>query len=203
MGASRVWSNRLGRRLRGPRQWVRNVDDIVDHADHVALIREGVQGGGSTWADLGSGEGAFTLALADLLGPGGSIYTVDRDRGALDVQQGRLDRRFPDVAVTSLAADFTDRIALPPLDGIVMANSLHFVHDKAPVLELARGYLRPGGRFILVEYAADRGNAWVPYPLSFATWARLSAAVGFRSTRQLATVPSRFLDAIYSAVSLR
>ena len=173
----------------------------MDHADHVRLIRDGVEGGGTAWADLGSGEGAFTLALADLLGPSGTIHTVDRDRSALAVQQQRLAARFPDVAVTPIVADFSKPIDLPPLDGIVMANSLHFVRDKAPVLELVRGYLRPGGRLVLVEYASDRGNQWVPWPLTFPTWSKVAADAGFRDTRQLATVPSRFLDSIYSAVS--
>ena len=84
-----------------------------------------------------------------------------------------------------------------------MANSLHFVRDKAPVLELARGYLRPGGRLVLVEYDADRGNPWVPYPVSARSWPALAAAAGFEGTHDLARVPSRFLGAIYSAVSLR
>jgi ubiquinone/menaquinone biosynthesis C-methylase UbiE len=174
----------------------------VDHADHVRLIRNGVSGGGTNWADLGSGEGAFTLAVADLLGPSGSIHTVDRDPGALEVQLPRLRDAFPDVTVTPIVADFTMPIELPPLDGIVMANSLHFVRDKAPVLELVRGYLRPGGRLVLVEYGADRGNPYVPFPLSFATWSALAAAAGFRDTRQLASVPSRFLGSIYSALSI-
>ena len=175
----------------------------MNHADHVRLIREGVAGGGLTWADLGSGEGAFTLALADLLGPGGAIHTVDRDRGAIEVQLERLLAAFPAVAVTPIVADFTTRLDLPLLDGIVMANSLHFVQDKAPVLELVRGYLRPGGRLVLVEYGADRGNPYVPYPVSFTTWSRVAAAAGFRDTRQLASVPSRFLGSIYSALSVR
>lgn len=175
----------------------------MDHADHVRLIRDGVEGGGTAWADFGSGEGAFTLALADVLGPGGTICTVDRDRGALDVQLERLAARFPDMAVTPIVADFTLPIDLPPLDGIVMANSLHFVRDKAPVLELVRGYLRPGGRLVLVEYAADRGNQWVPWPLTYNTWASVAAEAGFRDTRRLGTVPSRFLGSIYSAVSMR
>jgi len=65
----------------------------VDHDDHVALIRGGV-GGGTTWADLGSGSGAFTLALADLLGPGATIYSVDRDQAALAKQSSALRDRF-------------------------------------------------------------------------------------------------------------
>jgi SAM-dependent methyltransferase len=175
----------------------------MDHDDHVRLLRAGVEGAGGAWADLGSGEGAFTLALADLLGPAGTIQTVDRDRRAMEVQLGRLRAAFPAVTVNPIVADFTAPIELPALDGIVMANSLHFVRDKAPVLELVRGYLRPGGRLVLVEYGADHGNPYVPWPLSFATWTTVAAAAGFRDTRQLATVPSRFLGSIYSALSLR
>lgn len=175
----------------------------MDHDDHVRLIRDGVEPGARTWADLGSGQGAFTLALADLLGPTGSIYTVDRDARALQVQLQAMGRSFPSVTITPLIADFTQRLELPPLDGIVMANSLHFERDKLAVLRHVGGYLRPGGRFVLVEYDADHGNTWVPFPLSFRTWEALATEAGFRDTRRLASVPSRFLGSIYSAVSLR
>ena len=175
----------------------------MDHADHVRLIREGVEGGGTAWADLGSGEGAFTLALADILGAAGSIITVDRDGRALQVQLRRFAEAFPRTSVTPLVADFTRPLGLPPLDGIVMANSLHFVRDKPAVLRQVRDALRPAGRLVLVEYEADHGNPWVPYPLTFRSWATLAAAAGFRDTRQLGSVPSRFLGSIYSALSLR
>jgi ubiquinone/menaquinone biosynthesis C-methylase UbiE len=175
----------------------------MDHHDHVGLLREGVLGGGKAWADLGSGEGAFTLALADLLGPTGSIHTVDRDGRALQVQVRALRDAFPNVSVTELVADFTMPLALPPLDGIVMANSLHFERDKLAVLHLVRGYLRAAGRLILVEYDTDHGNPWVPFPLSFRSWATLAAEAGFRETQRLASVPSRLLGSIYSALSFR
>lgn len=54
---------------------------------------------------------------------------------------------------------------------------------------------------ILVEYDIDRGNRWVPHPLSYPTWAALARAAGFDRTRFLTAVPSRFLGAIYAAVS--
>jgi len=175
----------------------------MDHADHVRLIAEGVAGGGTTWADLGSGIGAFTFALADLLGPTGTIWSVDRGASALREQARALGARFPGPALRQLVADFTRALDLPPVDGVVMANSLHFVRDKLPVLRLVRGYLRDGGRLVLVEYDADRGNPWVPFPLSFATWRDLAIAAGFVNTHRLHAVPSRFLGSIYSAMSLR
>ena len=175
----------------------------MDHRDHVRLIREGVEGTGTQWADLGSGEGAFTLALADLLGPTGVIHTVDRDGGSLQVQLRALGATFPSVGVIPHIADFTQPLELPRLDGIVMANSLHFERDKIPVLKLVARYLRPGGRLVLVEYDTDHGNRWVPYPISFGSWAPLAAQAGLHDTRRLASVPSRFLGSIYSALSLR
>jgi SAM-dependent methyltransferase len=174
----------------------------MEHRDHVELIREGVEGAGRTWADLGSGRGAFTLALADLLGPGATIHSVDRDGRALREQATALGARFPEVALHQRVADFTGPLELPELDGVVMANSLHFVRDKLPVVRRITGHLRPGGRFVLVEYDADRGNPWVPHPLSFRSWAALAAEAGLRDTRRIASVPSRFLGSIYAAVGL-
>ena len=173
----------------------------MNHDDHVRLIREGVLGGGNAWADLGSGSGAFTLALADLLGAGSHIYSVDRDARALREQQAALQARFPAVTLEQRVADFSRPLDLPPLDGVVMANSLHFQRRKEPVLALVRGMLKPGGRLVLVEYNADKGNLWVPHPLSYPTWETLALANGFVGTRLLATVPSRFLREIYSALS--
>src|SRR5690554_4106120 len=41
----------------------------MNHQDHVNLLRPGVPATGGVWADFGAGTGAFTLALAELLGP--------------------------------------------------------------------------------------------------------------------------------------
>ena len=172
----------------------------MDHADHVRLLRDGVTRGG-TWADLGAGTGAFTLALAELVGPGGEVIAVDRDRGALRELERAVRPRG--ATMRTMGADFTKPIDLGSLDGVVMANSLHFIRDKAPVLALVHRMLKPSGRLLLVEYDADSGNAWVPHPMSFETWRALADANGFRGTRQLATVPSRFLRRIYAAMSVR
>jgi SAM-dependent methyltransferase len=102
-----------------------------------------------------------------------------------------------------MAAHFTRPLDLPSLNGVVMANSLHYVRDKEPVLRAVLNYLRPGGRLILVEYNADRGNPRVPHILSCCTWEALARRAGFIATNLLATVPSRFLGELFSAVSVR
>ena len=164
----------------------------MNHADHVALIEGGVGERGGRWADLGAGEGAFTLALAEVLGPGGHIVAVDKDRHALRALEGRVETRV---------ADFTRPLNLTELDGVVMANSLHYVRDKQPVLESIRKMLRPKGRLIIVEYGTDRGNMWVPHPFTYERWETIAAGAGFRNTRLLSTVPSRWLGTMYSAVT--
>lgn len=176
----------------------------MDHADHVALLRPSVEPGG-TWADIGAGDGAFTLALADLLGPGGRIIAVDRDGRALRDNERAIRARFPAIDFSTMTADLTGPLDLPVLDGLVAANSLHYVprdRQVAVIRDLA-AHVRPGGRFVVVEYDADRGNPWVPHPFSYPSWERLAEAAGLVETRRIGRVPSRFLGAIYSAASHR
>ena len=65
----------------------------------------------------------------------------------------------------------------------------------------ARGALRPGGRLVVVEYDADRGNPWVPHPFSSARFPVIAEAAGFVNAREIGRVPSRFLSAIYGAAA--
>lgn len=173
----------------------------MEHPDHVALLRRGVATTGGVWADFGAGRGAFTLALAELLGGGATIYAIDRDRGDLRRNAEAMRTRFPDVDAHYLVDDFTSALDLPALDGLVMANSLHFQRDQAPVLDLLRGYLRPGGRMLVVEYNIERGNAAVPYPAPFERWERLARDAGFGHVELLARRPSRTFAEIYSAAA--
>ena len=174
----------------------------MNHTDHVHLLRKGIPQPGGAWADLGSGSGAFTLALAELLGSTGRIYSVDKDNSVLRLQEQAMRQFSPKTNVTYIAADFTRPLDLPQLDGVIMANSLHFIRKKDDVLQRVASYLRPSGRLLLVEYNADRGNMWVPYPFSYETWEKLASKNGFVETRLLERRPSRFLNEMYSAVSL-
>ena len=173
----------------------------MNHADHMALLRDAIDHPGGVWADFGSGTGAFTLALAELLGPAGVVHSIEQNRSALAQQEQVLRTQFPATIVHYHLADFTHPIDLPLLDGIVMANALHFHRLKEDVVKLLKSYLRPQGRFLLVEYNVEQGNSAVPFPIAFSQWDALAARCGFARTRLLKTRPSRFLKEIYSAVS--
>src|ERR1044072_1410401 len=120
--------------------------------DAVALIRSSVQRSEGTWADLGAGRGTFTRALVEIMGKDARIYCVDRHAESLVELATWAKEHAPNVAV--IEGDFTDDHALeqlPELDGLLLANSLHFVKDAGAVLKRLVRHLRPGGRVVLVE----------------------------------------------------
>lgn len=155
---------------------------------------------GGTWADLGAGTGAFTLALRELVGPEAAIYAVDKDRSRLTELRRGYARRFGEASsLHVLQADLLAIPDLPPLDGVLMANSLHFFKDRLGLLSQVRGLLKAGGTLLLVEYNVDRGNRWVPYPLSFRSFKSVATAAGFEEPRLVSTHPSSFLREFYAA----
>lgn len=161
-----------------------------------SLIRDGMPPGAVSWADLGAGSGVFTLALQRLLEEG-RIYALDKSPHLL----WSLPRKSG-VSLTVVEADFTRPFTMPQVQGMVMANALHYAVDPATVLPLVLEHLAPGGTLILVEYETRRPNPpWVPYPLPFAAFQALAARFGLPEPRLLAQVPSQYgYEQIYSAV---
>lgn len=172
----------------------------MNAADHVALLKGALQPGG-TWADLGSGTGAFTFAMAELLGPDAMIYSVDTDGRSLVVQEQELEARFPALRVELIRADFKDALDIPSaLDGVVMANSLHFQRDACAVLIHVSGWVKQGGKIVVVEYDIEMHNPWVPYPVPFSRLPSVAACAGLSAPRLLDSRPSRYHRRVYSAV---
>lgn len=176
----------------------------MNHADHVNLLRPANLTTGGTWADFGAGSGAFTLALRELVGPHANIYAVDKDQRALrELEKTHREKFTTSQNIHAVRADFGGALSLPPLDGIVMANSLHYFKDREKILRHVRSFLKLNGAFLLVEYNVDSGNPWVPYPLSFESYRLLAPRAGFAEPQLLGTAPSRFLKEFYSAVTYR
>jgi SAM-dependent methyltransferase len=186
--------------------------------DAVALLAPAVPSAttrGATWADLGAGRGTFTRALAALLGAGGRVYAVDRDPSAV-AALARLPRGGRGAAggaangtaeVTAVLADFAapdapQALGLPPLDGALLANALHFVpaDDQPAVLARLARRLRPAGRLVVVEYEARRPSRWVPYPVSSERLRAITPA-GMTTPVRVAARPSAFGGSMYVAWS--
>ena len=138
-------------------------------------------GGPQTWADLGSGDGTFTAALASQLQDGSVVHAMDIDARAVS----DVDAPRPGVAIITHVGDFTEfPWPFTDLDGMLMANSLHYVEDQRAFLRNAVSQLRRK-RLLLVEYDTTSANAWVPYPVSYASATALAADVGLRSITPL------------------
>lgn len=166
------------------------------------LLRPGISGPGGVWADVGCGDGIFTAALYTLIGSGGEIYAVDKSRQALKALAYNFAGDYAGALLHTVRADFTRPLALPPLDGLVMANALHFVKQKRPVVARLARLLKPGGRLIIVEYNTSQGNYAVPYPLDEAGFLALARTAGLSEARILAKIPSSFLGEMYSGMGL-
>lgn len=176
----------------------------MDHADHVNLIRPADLDTGGSWADLGAGSGAFTLALREVLGAATTIHAVDKDKSSLEQLKQAYQARFGSIEnLQTHVGDFSRTIDLPPLDGVIAANSLHYFKDRVKVLEHIKSFLKPNGKLLVIEYNVDSGNPWVPYPFSFQAFGRFAKQAGLDEPRLLATHPSRFLREFYSVLTIK
>ncbi len=171
----------------------------MTHEEILGLIRAGVDHPGGRWADLGAGTGNFTRALGELLGADANLYAVDIDSDALNL----LKRSWREPAELHIeVSDFTKPLRLAALDGILIANALHFVSDQAAVLGVIAKTLKPSGKLIVVEY--DTPTPWSPHPVTFERLSRLTAVAGLTPPTPLAERQSpRGGAGMYSAITTR
>lgn len=141
------------------------------------------------WLDLGCGQGVFTRALATLLPTGSSIEAWDLDPHALSSLPQELDG----VHITPRVADFLLTPLPKDLDGILIANALHYAADQRNVLEVMHGALKVGGIVVIGEYDTETPvPVWVPHPISQERATELLAATGFDRITALRRRASKF-----------
>ncbi|MCF6406976.1 class I SAM-dependent methyltransferase [Chitinophaga filiformis] len=169
-------------------------EDAIEFIRHEELVISGP----SNWADLGCGSGTFTTALAHFLQSGSVIHAVD--------QQLAANLRIPvpaGVQVNTLELDFVkNEWPFEQLDGVVMANALHYVKDQSAFLEKLKRYLKPEGKVLIVEYNTDRPvPTWVPYPLSYRSLEKLFKTRGYSHIEMIGERPSVYGNAnLYTAI---
>jgi ubiquinone/menaquinone biosynthesis C-methylase UbiE len=157
--------------------------------------------GPTAWADLGCGTGTFTLALAELLAAGSTIHALDVHASALR----EIPARHGGVSIKTYRADFTDQDwPFSGLDGILMANSLHYVEDQPAFIRACRPHMTRSGRFLIVEYDTATAGPWVPWPLPRGRLSAVFSAEGYSSITMLGSRRSIYRGAaIYAALITR
>ena len=157
------------------------------------------------WADFGAGAGLFTRALATLLGPAATVLAIDQDDHALATLRKKAPAAAQAATIQTRVADIQDwtlldALAEKPFDGVLFANSLHFIEAQASLLENVSRRLHPAGCILLIEYDRHTSSKWVPYPISKKRLAVLSEELPLATPRFVSTIPSAFGGEMYCAV---
>lgn len=164
----------------------------MEHQNAIKLIEKGIDKSNTQrWADLGCGNGSFTQALAEVLAPGSEIF-------AYDLKRQNLPQSINGVSLHFERLDFNkDDIPATNLNGVLMANSLHYIKEKTGLIQRL-----DVPKFVIVEYERKSSNPWVPYPITSEALAELFNKLGYRAEKLMDT-PSSFEGSIYSLVAMR
>lgn len=134
------------------------------------------------WIDLGCGTGTFTLALASILEEESIIYAIDSNGSALK----QLPSTYNKVIIEKLVLDFVSAdLPIHQINGVLIANSLHYVKDKESFLTNLKSHLINDACFLIIEYDSNASNTWVPYPIDFQSLKGLFSKVGNKSITKL------------------
>ena len=122
--------------------------------DH--LVRELALRPGDRVADLGSGTGAYTIALAREVGDIGQVYAVDVHREQLSTLAQTLARQKL-LNVEMLWADMEKGIPIDAysLDAAVLSNVLFQIEDKNALFSYIAKILKPEAELLVVEWSAS------------------------------------------------
>ena len=133
---------------------------------------------GTTVADIGAGEGYYTIRLAERVGPKGRVLAQDINRGALDRLGERVTReQLDNVAIKEGAVD-DPRLPQSSFDRIFMVHMYHEIEEPYAFLWRMRPALAKGGQVIVVDRDRATHQHGIPPKLLFCEF----DAVGYRLT---------------------
>jgi ubiquinone/menaquinone biosynthesis C-methylase UbiE len=106
---------------------------------------------GDVAADIGAGMGYFTLALAQLVGPTGSVFAIDLQQAMLQRAQQRAARHKLSARISFRQCTST-RLGLDEVMDFVLAFwMVHEVSDQAEFFAEIVAALKPKASFLVVE----------------------------------------------------
>jgi ubiquinone/menaquinone biosynthesis C-methylase UbiE len=165
---SRTGSNQFSTEVQ--RDKVKEAQTVMDLADVRA---------GATVADIGAGEGYYTVRLAERVGKKGRVLAQDIDGDALRRLGQRVERERLDNVSIKLGAPDDPRLPAGSFDRVFLIHMYHEVTEPYAFLWRMRPALRPGGRVIVVDVDRPTDRHGIPPSLLFCEFGR----VGFRLTQ--------------------
>ncbi|MFB6229893.1 MAG: class I SAM-dependent methyltransferase [Salinibacter sp.] len=106
-------------------------------------------------ADVGSGEGEYTLQMAEAVGDSGRAFAVDIDEDDLEDLNEIIKER--DVTNVTTVSSVYDNPMLPrrSFDAVLIRNAYHEFTAHEQMLRHLRAALKPGGRLVMEESIED------------------------------------------------
>lgn len=107
---------------------------------------------GTSLADVGCGSGLFTLPAAERVAPA-TVYAIDVDGTCLDeIDAWAIERGLDNVTTVSGDARALASLLPEPVDAVLVASTFHGVEAPTAFAEQVTRSLRPGGRFVVVNW---------------------------------------------------
>jgi ubiquinone/menaquinone biosynthesis C-methylase UbiE len=131
---------------------------------------------GTTVADIGAGEGYYTIRLAERVGKEGRVLAQDIDAGAIQRLGQRVERERHDNVSIKLGASDDPRLPAASFDRIFLVHMYHEVTEPYAFLWRLRPALRPGGQVIVVDVDRPTSQHGIPPEQLFCEF----QALGFR-----------------------
>ena len=150
--------------------------------DPEAILREIGLKPGDTFADIGCGNGYFTLPAARMVGEKGIVYGVDTDSEAIaSLDDSAKAEGLQNIKLTVGEAETTVFCAACA-DFVFMGIDLHDFRDPAAVLRNAAIMLKPHGSLVDVDWKKEKMPFGPPPDIRFdETKAKsLITAAGFK-----------------------
>ncbi len=107
---------------------------------------------GSTVADVGSGDGDWSLVLSYVVGSAGRVYAEDIDaKGAITPLKKRMKKEHRNNVVAILGTAEDPKLPALAVDSVLVVGAYHEFVKYQPMLARIREALKPDGRLVMVE----------------------------------------------------
>ena len=141
-----------------------------------SVMNEAGVGPGMTVADIGAGEGYYTVRLAARVGEKGRVLAQDIDGGALRRLGSRVEHDRLDTVSIKQGAPDDPRLPERSFDRVFMIHMYHEIAEPYAFLWRLWPSLKPGGTVIVVDAERPTDQHGTPVALLFCEF----GTAGFR-----------------------